>query len=199
MTTIKGVLVFHSETGTEGGYWAFQDEKFMGIENHTRVCTRCGRCWSANDKVEPKPMFTYWLHDPRPNYLDAYHGYDEPQDLPLARDDSETFNIRWTKSNNDLALACYQSGHKGWKPMYPKGMWSYEGLHILRDGDQLIIFDIADTKKVVWEGKISLKEFNFFTEDAQGMWIHADQKDIDRKTWSKWFMNEYPAQLTTTK
>ena len=43
MTTYKGVLVFHSETGTEGGYWAFQDEKFMGIENNDRLCTRCGR------------------------------------------------------------------------------------------------------------------------------------------------------------
>lgn len=199
MTTFKGVLTFHSETGTEGGYWAFQDEKFMGIENKTRVCTRCGRCWSAGEPQEPKPFFTYWLHDPRPNYLDGYHYYDEPQDLPLARDESETFNIRWTKRTNDLALECYRKGHEGWKPMYPDGMWSYEGLHVLQDGDQLTIFDKDDPKKVVWDGKISLRQFGLFTEDAQGMWIHAEQKGIDRETWSNWFFKEYPARLTTAK
>lgn len=26
---IKGILFFHSEMGTEGGFWAFQDEKFI--------------------------------------------------------------------------------------------------------------------------------------------------------------------------
>ena len=31
MTTLRGVLEFYSETGTEGGYWAFQDEKFIGL------------------------------------------------------------------------------------------------------------------------------------------------------------------------
>jgi len=28
-THFKGVLTFHSETGTEGGYWGFQDERFI--------------------------------------------------------------------------------------------------------------------------------------------------------------------------
>ena len=26
---MKGVLTFHTETGTEGGFWAFQDERFI--------------------------------------------------------------------------------------------------------------------------------------------------------------------------
>jgi hypothetical protein len=30
METIKGTLFLYSETGTEGGYWAIQDEKFIG-------------------------------------------------------------------------------------------------------------------------------------------------------------------------
>jgi hypothetical protein len=29
METIKGTLSLHSETGTEGGYWAIQDERFI--------------------------------------------------------------------------------------------------------------------------------------------------------------------------
>lgn len=39
---LKGVCTFYSETGTEGGYWAFQDEKFMGIPNNTENCAKCG-------------------------------------------------------------------------------------------------------------------------------------------------------------
>ena len=199
MTTYKGVLVFHSETGTEGGYWAFQDEKFMGIENNDRLCTRCGRVWMASQPEEPKPSFTYWVHDPRPNYMDSYRSFDSPQDLPLARDDSEKFNIAFTNATNATSLACYQNGHAGWKPMFPQGMWSYEGLHVLSDGDSLTIFDIDDPKKVLWEGKIDFKRFDLFTEDAQGMWIHADQKGIDRETWSRWFMKNYPARMATDR
>lgn len=199
METLKGVLVFHSETGTEGGHWAFQDEKFMNIANKDRRCTRCGRVWMSWQTDEPKPSFTYWRHDPRPNYLDGYFACDEPQDLPLARDDSETFNIAYTKSSNDRALACYTNGHEGWELMYPKGMWSYAGLHTLGDGDHLTIFDPEQPANVVWEGDISLKQFKLFTEDAGGMWIHADQKGIDRQTWSHWFMKAYPATLVTAE
>ena len=42
---IKGKLIFYSETGTEGGYWAFQDEKYIsfvppafGVSNGSKVC-----------------------------------------------------------------------------------------------------------------------------------------------------------------
>lgn len=34
---MKGVIFFHSETGTEGGYWAFQNEEFMSAD---------GKSWS---------------------------------------------------------------------------------------------------------------------------------------------------------
>ena len=30
--TLEGILHLHSETGTEGGYWAFQDSKFISIK-----------------------------------------------------------------------------------------------------------------------------------------------------------------------
>ena len=32
MTEYHGRLQFHSETGTEGGYWAFQDEQFIHVK-----------------------------------------------------------------------------------------------------------------------------------------------------------------------
>lgn len=33
LNTYQGVLDFHSETGTEGGYWAFMDQRFITPPN----------------------------------------------------------------------------------------------------------------------------------------------------------------------
>lgn len=116
LLTYKGVCYFFSETGTEGGFWAFQDERFM------------------------KP----------------------------AKDNQQE-------------------------------QWSYDGLHVLKTGDGLRIFSPDNKDKVVWEGKISLKEYDSFKEDAGGLWIHSDQEGIDRNEWFEFFKREYPAELTTRK
>ena len=39
---MKGVLDFHTETGTEGGYWAFQDERFIKQNQPFGYCDKCG-------------------------------------------------------------------------------------------------------------------------------------------------------------
>ena len=40
---LKGVCFFHFETGTEGGYWAFQDNQFI-IKNVSQpYCQKCGK------------------------------------------------------------------------------------------------------------------------------------------------------------
>ena len=109
---LKGVLHFWSETGTEGGHWAFQDKNFI------------------------EPPTEDWPHE----------------------------------------------------------KWSYEGLHVLENGDQLTIFS-KDHGGVVWSGVIRLKQHPLFTESARGMWIHTDQEGIDRNVWARWFMEGYPATL----
>ena len=111
MQVLYGVCHFHSETGTEGGYWAFQDEKFIFQDEHGRAD------------------------------------------------------------------------------------WSYEGLHILEDGDWLTIFDPDDPDRVVWTGTIALIQLGLFTHHAFGYWIHADQEGVDREVWAEWFLKEYPATL----
>lgn len=100
---MKGLCTFYTETGTEGGYWAFQDEQFI----------------------------------------------------------------------------------------------SYDGLHILKNGDILIIYSKDNPKIIVWSGVISLKQYEVFTQDASGMRIHADQKGIDRDEWAKFFFKEFSAELWT--
>jgi hypothetical protein len=111
---LEGVCFFWSETGTEGGHWAFQDKKH--------------------------------IHPP----------------------DKE----------------------------YPTLRWDYEGLWVLKDGDRLTIYEKDGSGRIVWEGEIKLHNHPLFTESAGGMWIHADQEGIDRKIWSRWFHQEYPARLT---
>lgn len=42
---MTGRLIFHSETGTEGGFWAFQDQKFMTPNDTSFVCDKCHSYW----------------------------------------------------------------------------------------------------------------------------------------------------------
>jgi hypothetical protein len=111
---LEGVCHFWSETGTEGGYWAFRDKRY--------------------------------IHPP-----DKDH---------------------------------------------PSGRWEYGGLWVLTEGDRITIYDKDDPKKVVWEGGVKLRNHPVFSEHAHGLWIHADQEGIDRKTWALWFLKEYPAKYT---
>lgn len=107
--TLQGKLCFHSETGTEGGYWAFE--------------------------------------------------------------------------SNEPIL---------------EGQSAYDRLHILKNGNRLKIVHPTE-KSLVWDGMIDLEQFDLFTEDARGMWIHADQKGIPRDEWSTYFFDNYPAELTKMK
>jgi hypothetical protein len=157
----KGILHFHSETGTEGGFWAFQDEQFMGLHTEgSDNALNCAKCGRIKSKDEP---------DPAP--------------LPRTPEDSVWFPAECGKDNHD------------WRPMYPEGMWSYEGLHVLHDGDYLTVYSPTDPGKVEWQGTIDLKQFPLFTEDAGGLWIHAEQRGIDRLEWARMFFQEWPAEL----
>ncbi len=81
-------------------------------------------------------------------------------------------------------------------------LWSYEGLHILDNGDHLTIYHPENKEGVqskVWSGVINLKPYESFTEHASGMWIHADQIGIERDVWAKYFLERYPAVLLPSK
>jgi hypothetical protein len=44
---LLGVCYFYSETGTEGGYWAFQDSQFKEIGVLQPRCEKCNAVLSA--------------------------------------------------------------------------------------------------------------------------------------------------------
>jgi hypothetical protein len=69
----------------------------------------------------------------------------------------------------------------------------YPGLHMLRTGDWLEILDIDET--VTWQGYVRLRHYPPLTEAACGMWIHADQRGVDRESWAAWFRNGRRARL----
>jgi hypothetical protein len=193
---LRGVTHFHSETGTEGGYWAFQDEKFMHLAPPTNNlwCDHCGRIWDKDSQDdEPKPDFSYLDVE-----TGGQRGYDSPQDLPTSEEPGD-FNDLWRRDGNAKSLDCLTSGHHWLSPQeqYPDDTWSYEGLHILRDGDHLTIWN-EDRTGQLWDGEISFHQYPSFTEDACGLWIHADQDGVDRKTWSGWFLTQHPADLVPT-
>lgn len=201
---IKGVTTFHSETGTEGGYWAVQDEKFMGIPNDDLRCSRCGRIWQKERYPEPPPpSFTYWrdMEGQRSPegyaYSSGYAAYDEPHsDLPTTPGVEGDFNDVFTKESNATSLECYVAGEHVWEPEFPTGMWSYEGLHVLKNGDHLRVFDKDDPTKLIWEGDIQLDPVGLFQEHAYNFWIHADQHGQDREAWAALFLEEHPCEVT---
>lgn len=162
---MKGVLVFHSETGTEGGWYAFQDEKFMGIPDDTENCAKCG-------------------------YMRKYVEEEEAAGREI---------IPSSESLKYGLGICNYADHE-WKLLFPKGRSSYEGLHMLKDGDHLRIRQ-PDTYEILWQGNVLFtRNTDLYTEDSQahvhGMWVNQEPNvGVDRETWAEWFISEYPADL----
>lgn len=157
---LKGVCCFHSETGTEGGYWAFQDGQFITKNVPRPYCKKCGK------------------------YLDSqqYENLKVTKVLPVTEEVIE----------GKEPPECPEGQHE----REVGDSWSYEGMHILENGDQLTIFSLDNPTHVVWSGTISLRQHPLFTEAAFGPWIHANQEGIDREVWATYFLKEYPAELT---
>lgn len=76
--------------------------------------------------------------------------------------------------------------------------WPYCSVLRLQDGDELTIVE-DDLKSIIWTGTVSLRQYRAFTEDAEGMWIHADQIGVDRKKWARFFFDKLPCRLITRR
>lgn len=86
------------------------------------------------------------------------------------------------------------------------GDWRYEGMELLKEGDDFTVFD--DDGSVLWHGIIHrdletgriprqvfrngrLVDDRTWTQQAVGgMWVHWVQKDMDPKAWGKLFIGE---------
>lgn len=72
---------------------------------------------------------------------------------------------------------------------------SYDGLHILKKGDQLIIYDKDDPQRVAWKGTVSLIPRTSLEENVFGWRIHSRPQNADLEEWARLFFHGYPAML----
>jgi hypothetical protein len=264
---LEGVLHLHSETGTEGGYWTFQDQRFISKTTPSFGVYANQTVWASNDpkrkgklqddvevflKEEWLPLPDPMTKDP--DYIVSSLFCGEKRGNPKAdkrlmekygfkiKYAADRMNERHGKGNwhlEDPSTAVTSDGTR-WgyggtpstKPQRPYGVpqngltratveweddlidcviepgrlsntiliasWSYEGLHVLKDGDHLTIYH-PDSNKKVWSGVINLKQHELFSEDASGYWIHADQIGINREIWAEYFFENYSAKLIPSK
>jgi hypothetical protein len=226
---LRGRLSFHAETGTEGGYWAFQDERFVhhvppeyGVYNRERVwdAAQPQRQGRAQEAVEVL-MGDDWLPFPDPIQNDPLY-YEsslfkgQPQgsreaDAQLA--EKYGFELEYGNMGTPKTTPWRPYGISRGQPtradiLWEDGereqrrsetllveRWEYEGLHLLKTGDVLTIFEQDTPQKVRWQGEIELVQLPLFTEDALGYWIHADMKGWVREEWAQLFFDGYPAEL----
>jgi hypothetical protein len=69
---------------------------------------------------------------------------------------------------------------------------SYEGLHGLKKGDFLRVFNDASKKEVIFEGKINLV---YTYKNKKTRFNHGYQKGVDPAVWARMFYQEKPAEL----
>jgi hypothetical protein len=97
--------------------------------------------------------------------------------------------------NGTLLLHSETGTEGGYWALQEDDCEGYEGLHTLQTGDYLTVYNDLGSD-IVWSGYVRLRHYNLFTEDARGMWIHADQRDVTRGYWADFFFNNLPARLT---
>lgn len=258
---LQGILVFYCETGTEGGYWAFQDEQFIlhassdyGIWGDQNVWDEVNPSRKGHTTKQAQVLREgHWYPLPDPIQEDSDYLIsslfcgeirgDRAADSRLMEKygfvikySADRLNEKYGEGNwkmeeettaitpDGSRISC--GGTPQTEPSRPYGTnqsdltrveveWEdgqtelrlsdsllvethdRDGLHILKEGDQLVIFDKEDPTQELWRGIIKLKPLPLFSATAAGFWIHSDMEaeDWDRNEWARLFFGEYPAQL----
>ena len=177
---LSGFLRFYSETGTEGGYWAFQDRRFIK-ENTTKFyCKKCYKYWDKDKYPDAPPPI-----GSRPVQVELAVPLNE---VPLESIKNKTFKAPPMCQTNEHDFQLIGETSE-----------SFDGHHILKNNDWLSIYSKDNPAIMVWSGIIRLKKYPPFTENILGLWVHSDQIGVEEETWAKWFLEEYPATLVPYK
>jgi len=105
---------------------------------------------------------------------------------------------------NTYLRAFFETGTEG-------SLWSvcidnqgYDGLYVLHDDDELIVYT-KDRCAIVWKGIVHLEYERLRTpypanpESGQQMifnrWVHGFQVGLQPGVWAQWFLCELPASL----
>lgn len=173
--TIAGKLHLFSETGTEGGYWALQDSRFIDY-----VKPEWG-LFEDTEVVDPDNLG-------RVGIVAAATGENgAPFTSSTGRVVIDAL-INWRDGTTELRKS----------DTLLVESWSYDGLVLLRNEDELTIFDKDTPEKVVWHGLVKLISHD---EETVGptllhpFRLHHDQVSVDQNEWANWFFRDSPAQL----
>ena len=102
--------------------------------------------------------------------------------------------------------AFWETGTEGviWS-FYEDSKQGYDGLHCLKKGDLLRVFNDASKKEVIFEGKVDLEykrryrpypmNPQYGQQEVFGMWVHGFQRNADPEAWAKMFFDGKPAEL----
>lgn len=115
---LEGILLLHSETGTEGGYWAFQDSHHIQKNTPKGYCKKCGIYMKEQSGL---------LKVERVIVLDE----------KVLRELGITGEVKEKSS-------CANNEHEEEIGEF----WGYEGLHILQNGDHLTIYHPESNQEV---------------------------------------------------
>lgn len=102
-----------------------------------------------------------------------------------------------TKSFNGYLTFFTETGTEGgYWAFQEEGKDGYDGLHILKDGDRITVFD-ETSRKEIWGGEIRLSPRSDIDENVFGFRVHSRQIGVDMDEWARMFFCEYPAVLAT--
>lgn len=209
-TALKGVLHFHSETGTEGGCWAFQDEQHIhydpvlpyaqphmtvyDADNRSRE-GRVIKAWKPDGRLLPDPA----VHEAFTDAIGAnIEGKLDGEDFKKRMKEIDDMPTYEAEEGEVIRMEVeWQDGAT--EERLPDSLlvrlWEYQGLHELGSGDKLTIFEKDNPSKIHWQGVVQLTPRTLFKHSVFGMWIQRDMKGWDREEWAKLFFKEYPAEL----
>lgn len=179
---ITGKLNFHSETGTEGGYYAIQNSdhishivpEFGVFEGHT--------VYDPQDLMRSGKVIEALRDDGTP-FTSA----------PLG--EVALLDIQWNDNVEEIA-----------RPSNTVRIerWSYEGLEYLEDGDKLTIFAQGIGSVALWKGTVSLLPQDSYGEDSYAPFGFAchhrplNTEPVTEDEWSEWFFEQRFATLDRT-
>lgn len=169
---ITGRLNFHSETGTEGGYYTVQDSNYISHIAPDFGVFRGETIFDPNDLMRTGKVIESWRQDGTP-FQSAQKG------------DIAFLDIDWDDKEHDIAVpSCNVRVER----------WSYDGLTYLNDGDRLTIFTRGVGSAALWCGVVELLEQDPYGNDSYtpfGLACHhkpLNTKPVTNDQWSQWFL-----------
>lgn len=179
MDVISGKLNFHSETGTEGGYYTLQN-----AEDITYAVSKWG-------------IFSHsWVYDPedvlRRGRVHESYKKDGTPFKSSGPGEISRLDIVWDDKKTDMARP---------SNTVLVEQWGYDGLIYLRNGDKLKIFEKGIGSTALWEGVVELVEQDPYAKGSfapSNMACHhipQNTTPASPEQWTQWFFEDRWATL----